>query len=116
MSEFRPHSRTLPPGSNGTMFTSIHENKVSIAAFILSNLLSFMYEPVGFTKKILNNSILYEPPGPGPVSLPVRVHVVVELSEATVPVSRDYVELVRVQSVWVEDLLEEVEPCIGLSF
>ena len=55
-----------------------------------------------------------ELPGPGPVSLPVLVHVVVKLGEAAVPVSRDDVELVRVQGVWGEDLLEEVKPRIGL--
>ena len=40
----------------------------------------------------------------------------VELSEATVPVSGDNVELVGVKGVWGEDLLEEVEPRVGLSF
>ena len=56
-----------------------------------------------------------EIPGPVPVGLPVRVHVVVKLSEATVPVPRDDVELVRVQGVWGEDLLEVVKPGICLS-
>ena len=42
--------------------------------------------------------------------------MLVELSEATVPVSRDYVELVWVESVWSEDLLEVVKSRVGLSF
>ena len=49
--------------------------------------------------------------------LPVNVLVVVELSEATVPVPRDYVEPVGVNSVWGEELLEVVKPgsCLSLS-
>ena len=65
---------------------------------------------------MFQNSCLDELPGPGPVSLPVLVHVVVKLGEAAVPVSRDDVELIRVQGVWSEDLLEEVKPCVGLGF
>ena len=56
-----------------------------------------------------------ELPGPGPVSLPVRVHVVVKLGEAAVPVSGDNVPIVMVQGVWGEDLLEEVKPRVGLG-
>ena len=65
---------------------------------------------------MFQNSCLDELPSPGPVSLPVLVHVVVELSEAAVPVSRNNFKLVRVQGVWDEDLLEEVKPRICLSF
>ena len=50
------------------------------------------------------------------MGLPVHIHVMVELSEAAVPVSRDNVELVGVQGVWGKDLLEEVKPCVSLSF
>ena len=59
---------------------------------------------------MFHNSSLDEFPGPGPVILPVPVHVMVKLGEATVPVSRDDVVLVRVQGVWGEDLLDEVKP------
>ena len=63
------------------------------------------------------NSILDKVPGPGPVLLPVSVHVVVEFSEAAVPVPRDYVELVRVKGARGEDLLEVIKPgvCLSLS-
>ena len=40
--------------------------------------------------------------------------MVVKLGQAAVPVSRDDVQLVRVQGGWGEDLLEEVKPGIGL--
>ena len=74
-----------------------------------------MYDSVGLPQKMFQNSCFDELPGPGPVSLLVRLHMVFQLSEAAVPVPRDDVQLVRVQGVWGEDLLEEVKPRIGLS-
>ena len=62
---------------------------------------------------MFQDSCLDELPGLGPVSLPVSVLVMVEPSEATVPVTGDDVELVRVQGVRCEEVLEEVKPCVG---
>ena len=70
-----------------------------------------MYESVWVIQKVLQDSRLDKLPG-----LPVSIHVMVKLSEATVPVSRDNIELVRVQGVRCEEVLEEVKPDVGFAF